>query len=214
MSASADLKRKEMLFRLFVVVTLPILLFMVVALLLLNLSVMVTPSPVIARCSKTGEVSMHRSVAPVRGTTEPALRFFMESFVGAYTLKVRGGSEEQLTLMTTPTFRASMPKEAWRPPAWNEEGMEASFTVDNMKVSGDPATAEKVSIMGTGHLLFRPKLDVNKVERVPAFFKATVLTMMPTERTPFGLLADYYEITMFEDDAMLDKFLSGGEEKK
>lgn len=213
MSTPNDLKKREMAFRLFVVVTLPILLFMVVALLLLNLSVMVTPSPVIARCSKTGEVSMHRSIAPTKGTTEAALRFFMESFVGAYTLKVRGGSSEQLALMTTPAFRAASAKEAWIPPKWNEEGMEASFTVANMKYSGDLATAEKVSVMGTGYMLFRPKLDIGKVERVPAFFKATVLPMMPSERTPFGLMADYYEIILFEDEAMLDKFLEGAEKK-
>lgn len=215
MSTPNDLRKREIAFRLFVVVTLPILLFMVVALLLLNLSVMVTPSPVIAQCSKTGEVSMHRSIAPVKGTTEAALRFFMESFVGAYTLKARSGLSEQLALMTTPAFRAGeQKKDAWLPPKWNEEGMEASFTVANMKFSGDLATADKVSVMGTGYMLFRPKLDIGKVERVPAFFKATVLTMMPSERTPFGLMADYYEVIMFEDEAMLDKFLEGSGGKK
>ncbi len=176
-----------------------------IALLILNVSVTLSPSPVISRCSETGKVEIHQNLTPPTGTTDASVKFFTQKLINVW---LKDPKAEELKRMTSPVFEAITEKSEWKPPKWQQEGVTADFRLLGVKLSGSTAIGSDIYTLGTGTFFFRPLVgDTAAAEKVYAFFRSSGKVLPVTERTPYGLLADMLEVNFFPDEKALNTFL-------
>ena len=172
------------------------------------------PTPVIA-FDKAGKALIFPDTTIETSTTDVRVRRFMSDFIKLYD-GVSPRPAEDLTAAyneMVPRFREILLKQGadqQKIETWKGKNIETLFELDKIEIKGAYGLGSKLSIIGTGRLIYRPAVAV-KEEAEPLtrwmFFKAQLIIMPVALHTPNGLLVEFYSSNTFEDPQKLEAYL-------